>query len=77
MRTIKFNEKKIIINDSKRNISINKTTTTTTIKLVNKTENPFRKAKFTFKQHKVDGYGPHQPSGPTTAIHFGPTRRYV
>ena len=75
MRTIKFNEKNKI-NDCKRNISINKTTTTT-IKLVNKTENPFRKAKFTFKQHKVDGYGPHQPSGPTTAIHFGPTRRYV
>ena len=30
-------------NDCKRNIRINKTTTTTLIKLVNKTENPFKK----------------------------------
>ena len=77
MRTIKFNVKNNNTN-CKRNISSNQTRTPTAIKLIKKpTENPFRKAKFTFKQHKVDGYGPHQPSGPTTAIHFGPTRRYV
>ena len=42
MRTIKFNEKKI--NDCKRNISINKTTTSTAIKLVNKTTETLQKS---------------------------------